>query len=60
MGGEITIGDDNSVDGELKIGISSKPIIPVKSVSGVEKTMTITGLGDMKNQTTKMMSPFTS
>ncbi len=56
MGGQITVGDDNSVDVGMKMSVSSNLKVPTGKENGVESQMTLSVLGGLNTSTTNTYS----
>jgi tetratricopeptide (TPR) repeat protein len=59
FGGQVTIGDDGSVDGGLKVRVTSTtPVSPKDGVKGAEYEMNLTVMKGLETEYTKVASPF--
>ncbi len=59
FGGQLTIGDDGSFDGGLKATVSGTSGAPLEkgAPTGVEQAYTVTIMGGVKSETTKVYNP---
>lgn len=59
FGGQVTFGDDGSMDGGLKVSVSSTTPVPLKDgVKGGEYEMNLTVMKGLQTENTKIASPF--
>lgn len=59
FGGQVTFGDDGSMDGGLKVSVSSTAPVPLKDgAKGGEWEMNLTVMKGLQTENTKITSPF--